>query len=161
MRLDLFRCLVGPLLLALAAAGPAVAEETSLEGTWALDLKASNNVPESQKGVDLKISRSGKEMTIARVAAGQVVGEPLALTLDGVSRAQTLNGQRATVSAKWLTPEKKFELVVSMQQPGSVFVLVQTVVTEVSPTGGTMSRTYQTRKGPEREDRLLVYRRKE
>ena len=160
MRLDSFRFLVGPLVLVLAVAGSAAAQETSLVGTWALDLKASTNVPESQKGVDLTIALSGREMTITRAIGEKVVGEPLVLTLDGVGRAQNLSGQRANVTAKWLAPEKKFELVVSMPQAGSTFLMVQTVVTEISPTGGTMSRNYLTRKGPEREDRLLVYRRR-
>ena len=41
MRLDSFRFLVGPLVLVLAVAGSAAAQETSLVGTWALDLKIS------------------------------------------------------------------------------------------------------------------------
>lgn len=160
MRLKLYGFLVGISILALAAAGSAVAQDAGLQGDWVLDAKASNNVPESQKGVDLKIALAGKEMTITRLVGEKVVGEPLVFNLDGIRRPQTLGGQQATVSAKWLTPDKKFELVVSMPQTGSAFMLVQTVVTEVSPTGGTITRNYTTRKGPEREDRLLVYRRK-
>ena len=45
-------------------------------------------------------------------------------------------------------------------QPGSVFDATQTVVTEVSPTGGTLTRTYVIKLGKDSEDRLLVYRRK-
>ena len=54
-----------------------------------------------------------------------------------------------------------FEHVVSMMQPGSVFPTTQTIVTEVSPTGTTMTRRLR-RSGvaQESQDRLLVYRRK-
>ena len=47
-----------------------------------------------------------------------------------------------------------------MQQQGSVFVATQSVVTEVSPSGGTMTRTYEIKLATEVEDRILVYRRK-
>ena len=160
MRVDSFRFLVGPLILVLAAAGSAAAQENTLEGTWVLDVKASNNVPESQKGVDLKIALHDNQMSLARFVGEKAIGEPLSFKLDGVGRAQNLNGQRATLRAKWLTPEKKFEMVVSMPQADSLIILVQTVVTEISPTGGTMSRNYVTRRDKDREDRLLVYRRK-
>ena len=58
MRLDSFRFLVGlPGSRCLPRPAPLAAEETTVEGTWTLDMKASQNVPEAQKGVDLKISR--------------------------------------------------------------------------------------------------------
>ncbi|MBK6405677.1 MAG: hypothetical protein IPF66_11930 [Holophagales bacterium] len=77
-----------------------------------------------------------------------------------MSRPQDVGGQRATVTAKWLTPEKAFEHVVSMMQQGSVFATKQTIVTEVSPTGSTMTRKYEIRRARETQERLLVYRRK-
>lgn len=160
MRLNSFRFLVGPLVLVLAAAGSAVAEETTLEGTWTLDAKASRNVPEAQKGVDLKIAFRGNHLTTTRFAGDKAIGEPSVLILDGVSRPQDVGGQRATVTAKWLTPEKAFEHVVSMMQQGSVFATKQTIVTEVSPTGSTMTRKYEIRRARETQERLLVYRRK-
>jgi hypothetical protein len=154
------RLLVGSLVVLLAAAGPLAAQEPTLEGVWALDVKASRNVPEAQKGVDLKIAVRGDQLTIARFVGDAPIGEPQVLTLDGVSRPQKIGGQAATVSAKWLVPGKKFELVVTMPQPGSVFIVVQTVVSEVSPSGGTMTRAYTTRRAQDREERNLVYRRK-
>jgi len=160
MRVVSLRFLVGSLALLLAAAGPLAAEEPTLQGVWVLDAKASRNVPEAQKGVDLKIGVRGNQLSIARYAGEIQIGEPLVLTLDGKSRSQPIGGQPATMSAKWLAEGKKFEQVVTMPQPKSVFVAVQTVVTEVSPTGGTMTRAYTTRLAKEREERLLVYRRK-
>ena len=47
-----------------------------------------------------------------------------------------------------------------MQQQGSVFPTTQKIVTEVSPTGTTMTRRYEIRRAQEAQDRLLVYRRK-
>ncbi len=160
MRLDSFRFLVGPLVLALAVAGSAAAQETTVEGTWTLDMKASQNVPEAQKGVDLKISVDGKLLTTARFAGDKAVGEPAVIILDGVSRAQTVGGQKATVVAKWLKAGVAFEHVVSMMQTGSVFPTTQKIVTEVSPTGTTLTRRYEIRRAQESQDRLLVYRRK-
>ena len=160
MREVSLRFLVGSLVALLAAAGPLAAEEPTLLGTWALDMKASRNVPEAQKGVDLRISVKDDQLMLARYLGEVAVGEPLAVVLDGKSHTQKIGGQNATVVAKWLKLGAKFEQVVSMPQPGSVLVAVQTIVTEVSPTGTTMTRSYTTRLAKEREERLLVYRRK-
>ena len=160
MRVDSFRFLVGPLILVLAAAGSAAAQETTIVGTWTLDMKASQNVPEAQKGVDLKISVDGKLLTTTRFAGDKAVGEPTVVILDGVSRPQEVGGQRANVTAKWLKPGTSFEHVVSMMQAGSVFATTQKIVTEVSPTGTTMTRSYEIRRVKEIQERLLVYRRK-
>lgn len=151
---------VGSLAIVLAAAGPLAAEEATLQGNWALDVKASKNVPEAQKGVDLKIGIRDNQMTIARVVGDKPSGEPMVLFLDGVSRPQEVGGQRATVVVKWLEKEKKFEHVITMMQPGSVFATTQTIVTEVSPTGSTMTRKYVVRQARDTQERLLVYRRK-
>jgi hypothetical protein len=160
MRVVSLRFLVGSLVLVLAAAGPLAAEETTLLGTWTLDLKASQNVPEAQKGVDLKIGFRGNELTTTRLVGDRPVGQPMVLTLDGVKRPLDVGGQRGTVVARWVTRGTKFEQVVSMPQPGSVFVATQTITSEVSPSGGTMTRTYVIRLATDSEDRLLVYRRK-
>ena len=73
---------------------------------------------------------------------------------------QTVGGQKANVVAKWLKAGVSFEHVVSMMQSGSVFPTTQKVVTEVSPTGTTLTRRYEIRRAQEAQDRLLVYRRK-
>ena len=160
MRVVLFRFLVGPLILVLAAAGSATAQETTIEGTWTLDMKASQNVPDAQKGVDVKIAIRGDHLSMARFAGGTAVGEPAVLILDGVNRPQDVGGQRATVVAKWLKPGTAFEHVISMIQPGSVFATTQKIVSEVSSTGTTMTRRYEIRRARETQERLLVYRRK-
>jgi hypothetical protein len=160
MNVASLRALTGSLAFVLAAAGPLAAAEPTLEGTWVLDLKSSRNVPEAQKGVDLKIELRDEQMTIRRFVGEVGVGEPMVVTVDGKSRSQNLGKQRATVTAKWLVRDRKVEQVVSMPQPGSVFIAVQTVVSEVSASGGTMTRTYSTRLAKEREERFLVYRRK-
>ena len=160
MRVVSLRSMVGFLVLVLAAAGPLAAEEPTLEGTWVLDAKSSKNVPEAQKGVDLKIGVRDPQLTIAKFAGERAIGEPMVLMLDGKSRPQDVGGQRATVSAKWLVKDKKFEHVISMMQPGSVFATTQTIVTEVSDTGGTLMRHYTIRQAKETQERSLVYRRK-
>ena len=161
MRVVTLRSLVGSLVLLLAVAGPAAAEdEATLQGTWVLDQKASKNVPEAQKGVDLKIAIRDTQVSVARFVGERAVGEPMVLILDGVSRPQTVGKQRATVKVKWLVRDKSFEHVITMMQPGSVFATTQTIVTEVSPTGGTMLRKYVIRQARETQERQLVYRRK-
>lgn len=160
MTVNSARYLVGSLVLVLAAAGSAAAQETPVVGTWTLDLKASQNVPEVQKGVDLRISIEGKLLTTARFAGETAVGEPAVIIVDGMSRPQNVGGQKATVVAKWLKPGVAFEHVVSMMQSGSVFPTTQKIVTEVSPTGTTLTRRYEIRRAQESQDRLLVYRRK-
>jgi len=160
MRVFSLRFLVGAMVLLSVSAGPLAADEATLQGVWVLDLKASRNVPEAQKGVDLRIGVRGDQVSIARYAGEVQIGEPLVVTLDGKTRPQPVGGQPATMSAKWLAPGTRFEQVVTMPQPKSVFIAVQTVVTEVSPTGGMMTRAYTTRLAKEREERLLVYRRK-
>lgn len=155
------RSLVGALVLLLAASGPLAAEEAvSLQGTWGLDAKASKNVPEAQKGVDLRIATREKQMTITRLVGEKPLGEPMVLFVDGVSRPQDVGGQRATVVVRWLEPDRKFEHVITMMQPGSVFATTQTIVTEVSPTGSTLTRKYVIRQARDTQERLLVYRRK-
>ena len=162
MRVVFFRSIVGSLFLALvlAAAGPLAADELTLEGTWVLDVKASKNVPEAQKGVDLRIGIRDPQLTITRLAGDRPIGEPMVLMLDGKSRPQDVAGQRATVTAKWLVKDRKFEHVVSMIQAGSVFATTQTIVTEVSDTGGTLMRKYTVRQAKDTQERALVYRRK-
>ena len=155
-----FRVFVCFLGLLFAVAGPLAAEETTLQGTWALDLKSSQNVPEAQKGVDLKVALKGNQVTIARFVGEKAVGEPMVLNLDGIKRPQDVGGQRGTIEAKWLSRGTKFEMVVSLPQPGSVFIATQTIVTEVSPSGGTMTRAYTIKLAKEVDERLLVYRRK-
>lgn len=162
MRVVSLRSTVGSLFLALllAAAGPLAAEEPTLEGVWVLDLKASKYVPEAQKGVDLRIAVRDPQLTITKLAGERPIGEPMVLMLDGKSRPQDVGGQRATVSAKWLVKDRKFEHVVSMMQAGSVFATTQTIVTEVSETGGTLMRKYTVKQAKETQERSLVYRRK-
>lgn len=162
MRVVSLRSIVGSLILALvlAAAGRLAAEEPTLEGTWVLDVKSSKNVPEAQKGVDLRIALRDPQVTITRLAGDRPIGEPMVLMLDGKSRPQDVAGQRATVSASWLVKGRKFEHVVSMMQAGSVFATTQTIVTEVSETGGTLLRKYTIRQAKDTQERVLVYRRK-
>jgi hypothetical protein len=160
MTLVSLRSIVGSLVLMLAAVGPVAADEPTIEGTWVLDMKSSKNVPEAQKGVDLKVGIRDTQLTITKLAGENQIGEPMVLMLDGKARPQEVGGQRATVSAKWLVKDKKFEHVISMMQQGSVFATTQTIVTEVSDTGGTLMRKYTIRQAKETQERALVYRRK-
>ena len=162
MRVVSLRSIVGFLVLGLVlvAAGPLAADPPTLEGTWLFDARASKSVPEALKGVDLKIVVNDPQVTITKLAGDRPIGEPMVVIVDGKSRPQDVGGHRATVSAKWLEKGRRFEHVISMMQAGSVFGTTQTIVTEVSETGGTMMRKYSIRQARETQERVLVYRRK-
>lgn len=160
MRVVSLRSIVGALFLILAAAGPLAADPPTLEGTWLFDARASKSVPEALKGVDLKIVVNDLQVTITKLAGDRPIGEPMIVIVDGKSRPQDVGGQRATVSAKWLEKGRRFEHVITMMQAGSVFATTQTILTEVSETGGTMMRKYSIRRARETQERMLVYRRK-
>ena len=100
MRVVSIRSIVGFLVLVFAAAGPLAAEPPTLEGTWLFDAKASKNVPEALKGVDLKVEVKDPQVTITKLVGERPVGEPMVVIVDGKSRPQDVGGQRATVSAK-------------------------------------------------------------
>ncbi len=160
MRVVSLRSIVGALVLVLATAGPLAADPPALEGTWLFDARASKSVPEALKGVDLKIVVNDPQVTIMKLAGDRPIGEPMIVIVDGKSRPQDVGGHRATVSARWLEKGRRFEHVISMMQAGSVFATTQTIVTEVSETGGTMMRKYSIRQARETQERVLVYRRK-
>ncbi len=145
---------------AILAAAP-VAAAQSLQGTWVLDLKASQNVPDAQKGVDLKVMVRGNELTILREVSGKTIGTPLLYTLDGVTRQMDVGGgQRAAVEARWLIRGTTVQQVIKMPTPGSLTLAVQTTVMEVSPDGNTLKRAQTLVQGGETTDRMMVYRRK-
>lgn len=157
----LARRLVRLLPVVLLAVAP-VASAQSLQGTWVLDLKASQNVPDAQKGVDLKITVRGNEMTILREVAGKPIGSPLVLKLDGVARQMDVGGgQRAQVECRWLARGTTVQQVVKLPMPGSLIPAVQTTVYELSPDGKTLKKGQTIDQAGDVTDRTMVYRLKE
>ena len=141
--------------IAFAPALPALAAGFPIEGTWALDAKASENVPESKKGVDLRIERKGNQITTTRLVGGKPVGEPLVVVTDGTARPFEASGQKGTVSAFWSGGDK------ALEQELKVGVEEQHAVITLSAEGGTMTRVESILKaGVKTSERKLVYRRK-
>ena len=131
-----------------------------IEGTWTLDERASSNVPEAVKGVDLKITLKGRELTTVRVFEGKALGEPVSLTIDaGPEEKEIGKGQRGTVEVRWKDAGKTLEQTIRMKL-GGVTPVVQTTLTTFSEDGQVMTRQQTTVQGGEKMERKLVYRRK-
>jgi hypothetical protein len=143
--------------LASAAAESAV---MPIQGDWRLDERASRNVPDAMKGVDLKIWLKGKELYTQRLFEGAPVGEPLVVPLDGVPTERELSkGQRGTIEGRWKADGKLLEQVVKMKQQ-NLIPIVQTTLVSVSADGKTMTRIQTTQSAGDSTERILIYRRK-
>lgn len=143
------------LLLAFGLALPLLGAEFPIEGTWTLDLKASQNVPESKKGVDLLIEKKGNEITTSRLVGGKPVGDPLSVVPDGKERPVRTDGPKTTVDAFFSKDGK------SLEQELKVGVEEQHAVITLSPDGKTMTRVETMSKaGVKTSERTLVYRKR-
>lgn len=151
---------VGVVLLLLGAplaAGPG----SGLDGTWILDSKASKDVPESMKMIDLKISLRGKVLSTTRLFDGAPVGEPFIVTLDGsLDERDIAKGQRARITAKWKSEGKSYELVIRTKA-SNLLDVIQTTLVQLSDDSQKMTRFMTTVTGGSTQERILVYRRKE
>src|SRR5947208_3253957 len=89
-------------LAAFLLALPAQAVLMPIQGTWKLDEKASKNVPDQARNVDLKITLKGKMLATERLIDTTPVGEPIVIPVDGVPlEREIVKGQRGTVKAQW------------------------------------------------------------
>ncbi len=149
-------------LLTVASAPVLLAEEAPVEGTWTLAEKLSRNVPESIKGVDLKIGLRGKLLVTERLVSGRTIGDPLLVSLDGVSHETELgHGQRAAIDAKWVKEGRSFQQNVRMlTSSGPGLPAVQKTLVTVSDDNQTMTRVQTTIQFGKTDERVLVYRRK-
>jgi hypothetical protein len=146
-------------LLAALPAFPASAAPP-IDGTWRLDERASTNVPEAAKGVELKIVLKGRELITQRFFEGKSLGEPVSVLLDGNPVEKEIGkGQRGTIEARWKDGGKMLEQIVRMKPPGALPV-VQTTLTTFSEDGQVMTRQQTRVQGGEKTERKLVYLRK-
>ena len=155
--------LLGLLVVPVAAQEAAEAPpEAPFDGLWGLQEKASRNVPESAKGVDLKIAIRGKQLIMQRLVEGRQVGDPFVLLLDGKARETELGaGQRAMIDGRWKKEPWVIEQNVRMlTSSGPGLPPVQRTVNSVSPDGQMLTRTQTTYHFGRSEDRVLVYRKK-
>lgn len=157
--------LLGLLVLPLPAAAqepPAAEPEAPFDGLWGLNEKASRDVPESAKGVDLKIAIRGKQFIMQRLVVGKPVGDAFVLVLDGKTREMELGGgNRAMVDGRWVKEHWVIEQNVRMlTSTGPGLPPVQRTVNTVSADGQTLTRVQTTHHFGRSEDRVLVYRRK-
>ncbi|MDL1949066.1 hypothetical protein FBQ97_04535 [Acidobacteria bacterium ACD] len=156
--------LLGLLVLPLpvAAQEAEAPPEAPFDGLWGLNEKASRDVPESAKGVDLKIAIKGNQFIMQRLVMGKPVGDAFALMLDGKTREMELGGgKRAMVDGRWAKEHWVIEQNVRMlTSTGPGLPPVQRTVNTVSPDGQTLTRVQTTHHFGRSEERVLVYRRK-
>jgi hypothetical protein len=143
-----------------AAAARAAGPQMPIQGEWQIQERASKNLPDAMKGIDLRISIKGNELFTQRLFEGAPVGEPLAVTLDGNPVEKELaKGQRGTIQAQWKAGGKLLEQVVKMKQ-ANLIPIVQTTLVSISEDGKVMTRVQTTQQAGDSSERILVYRRK-
>lgn len=150
---------VSAALVLLLCAAPAAAEVMPIQGTWELDTRNSQNIPDSAKGVDLKIVLKGHDLMTQRLVDGAPVGSAFVITLDGVLREREIvPGQRGVVSAEWKANGKL--IVQTIKMKAGVLDTVQTTNITISESGDVMTRVQTIKTGAGVVDRVLIYRRK-
>lgn len=148
-------------LTVLAATAFAAGASMPIAGDWKLDDRASRNIPDAMKGIDLKITMKGNELITQRLFEGAPVGDPLAVVLDGQPVEKELaKGQRGTIQAQWKAGGKLLEQVVKMRQ-ANLIPIVQTTLVSISEDGKVMTRVQTTDQAGNTSERVLVYRRKD
>ena len=131
-----------------------------IQGTWILDAKNSRNVPDSIKNIDLQVMLKGRELFTQRLFEGAPVGEPTVLVLDGVSREREIaRGTMGAVSGAWKANGKLIEQVVKTRA-ANLLEVVQTTNVTVTDDGEVMTRVQTTVQAGDRNERVLIYRRK-
>jgi hypothetical protein len=148
-------------LTVLAATALGAGASMPIAGEWRLDERASRNIPDAMKGIDLKISMKGNELITQRFFEGAPVGDPLAVTVDaGPVEKELAKGQRGVIQAVWKAGGKMLEQVVKIRQANLV-PITQTTLVSISSDGKVMTRVQTTDQPGVSGDRVLVYRRKE
>ena len=131
-----------------------------IQGTWILDYKNSKNVPDSVKSIDLQIVLKGHELFTQRLFEGAPIGEPTVLILDGVSREREIaKGTMGAISGSWKANGKLIEQVVKTRA-ANLLEVVQTTNVTVTDDGELMTRVQTTLQAGERNERVMIYRRK-
>jgi hypothetical protein len=150
-----------PLLAAVLAAPAVVGQPLPIQGRWKLDEKASRNVSDQAKGIDLEIKLSGKTFSTQRIFDGAPVGDAVVLTLDGAAvEREIAKGQRGTMMGRWIAGGKGIEQTITMKQ-ANFLTVTQTTVTTLSPDGKIMTRVQTTKGGGDTTERVYIYRKKE
>jgi hypothetical protein len=149
------------LVCALPHPGGVAAGVMPIQGDWRLDERASKNVPDSLKGVDLKIWLKGKDLYTQRLFEGAIVGEPFVIPLDGVPIDREIaKGQKGKIQAQWKANGKLLEQIVKTTAANFLAVTQTTLIT-VSEDGKVMTRVQTTIQGSDTVERVLIYRRKD
>lgn len=145
---------------ALALAFPASAQHP-LDGTWVLSEKASKNVPDSLKGVDVKIHVQAERITTVRLVDTRQIGQALIVIVDGSAHQTDIgNNQTASIEARWANDLRGWEQTVKLKSSTPGLPAVQKTVSTLSPDGNTLTRVQTTYQFGKSEERILVYRRK-
>ena len=131
-----------------------------IQGTWVLDSRNSKNAPDSIKNIDLRIMLKGRELFTQRLFEGAPVGDPTVLVLDGVPREREIaKGTMGAMSGAWKANGKLIEQVIKTRA-ANLLEVVQTTNVTVTDDGEVMTRVQTTVQAGERNERVLIYRRK-
>ncbi len=148
-------------LCVIFATASAAAATMPIAGEWRLDERASRNIPDSMKGIDLRVWIKGNDLYTQRLFEGSPVGEPLSVSLDGHEVEKDLvKGQRGSIQASWKAGGKLLEQIVKMKQ-ANLIPIVQTTLVSISDDGKVMTRVQTTAQAGSSSERILVYRRKD
>lgn len=136
------------------------AEVMAIQGTWRLDEKASTNVSDQMKGIDLRFELKGNKLSVQRLFEDAPVGDPLVVTLDGVPVTREIaKGQPGTIAAQWKAGGRILSQTVTTKVANLIEV-TQTTVTTVTDDGQIMTRVQTQKGGGTTTERVLIYRRK-
>lgn len=145
---------------ALVLASP-VSAQHPLDGTWILSEKASRNVPDALKGVDVKLHVQAERITSVREVGGRQIGQALIVIVDGTPHQTDIgNNQTASIEARWANDLRGWEQTVKLKTSNPGLPAVQKTVSTLSPDGNSLTRVQTTYQFGKSEERVLVYRRK-
>jgi|KBSSwiStaDraftv2_1062776.scaffolds.fasta_scaffold00008_34 hypothetical protein len=137
------------------------AADLPIHGMWKLDERASKNVPDSQKGIDIRITVKGNDVSIQKFYDGASVGEPFTMRCDGVPvTKEIVKGTTGQVKGLWKAAGKILEQTITTKA-ANLLTMTTTTLFTVSADGQVLTR-YQTTAaaGDVTQERLLLYRRK-
>lgn len=151
--------LLGIVLAAgLAAAGCHRADTTAFNGTWKLDIPASQNVPAMMQGHTnvIHLTETPAEFTIAFIFDG----DPINISkfqLDNQTHPLNLGGPMGTEKASRSANGRSIEIQIARPAAGREAAKTEDLVFSLGPGGKTIRRT-RTVVGEHRPPQIYIYR---
>lgn len=146
------------LAAALAAAGCHHADTTAFNGTWKLDVPASQNVPAMMQGHSnvIHLTETPSTFTIAFIYDG----DPINISkfqLDGQTHPINLGGPMGTEKASRAANGRSIQIDIARPAVGKQAAETEDLVFSLGPGGRTIRRT-RTVVGQHRPPQVYIYR---